>query len=387
MKLRRLLVTFAVLTMLALSLGLVAAQDATPEATVAPVPGSGLITGPADGEAQALTGAGATFPDPLYTAWFTDYAALTKVQINYQAIGSGGGIKGITDGTVDFGASDAPMSTQQLTDATKQCGGPVVHVAMTMGGVAVTYNIPELTSSNTALKFTPDTLSGVYLGTITTWNDPKLVADNPDLKDVAQPIAVIHRSDGSGTTNIFASYLKAVSPTWSTKVGAGTSVSWPTGIGQKGSAGVSGAIAGVPYSIGYVETGYAVQNQLPVAQIMNKNGTFAVPSTDSVSAAAAGVKLPPDLRIMIVNGAGDTTYPISGFTWILVCPVQKDAAKATALTRVLWWAIHDGQSYGPALNYAPLPEAAIKADEAQLLKIKVDGKPALPADLQAAITK
>jgi phosphate transport system substrate-binding protein len=342
------------------------------------------VTDALEGEAQALDGAGATFPQVLYTTWFSDYATLTGVQVNYQGIGSGGGIKAVTDKTVDFGASDAPMNDDQMAAAEATCGAPILHIPTALGGVVPTYNIPELTASGDVLKLTPDTLAGIFLGEITFWNDEKLVADNPALADLAQPIAVIHRSDGSGTSNIFTSYLAAVSETWKTNVGAGTSVKWPTGIGQKGNAGIAGALVGVPYSIGYVELAYAEQNGLPVTFLQNKAGQFVQASTETVTNAAAGVELPEDLRVMIVNGDGDATYPISGFTWILVCPNQTDAAKATALTRVLWWATHDGQAYEAALGYAPLPEDAVKADEAQILKITVNGQPALPADIAAA---
>ncbi|MEZ4671053.1 MAG: phosphate ABC transporter substrate-binding protein PstS [Anaerolineae bacterium] len=348
------------------------AQDATP------VPGSGMVTGAMEGEATSLTGAGATFPAVLYTTWFSDYAALTGVEINYQPIGSGGGIKGITDQTVDFGASDGAMTDEQLETAKATCGGNILHVATALGGIAVTYNIPELVDANVPLKFTPDTLAGIFLGDIVSWKDEKLVADNPQLAEIDQPISVVHRSDGSGTTNIFTSYLAAVNETWATNVGAANSVKWPTGIGQKGNAGIAGAIAGVPYALGYVELAYAEQNGLPVSEIQNKAGTFLAPGVESVSNAAAGVELPDDMRVKIVNGEGENTYPIAGFTWILVCENQTDAAKATALTRMLWWATHDGQSYNATLGYAPLPEAAIKADEAQIEKIMIDGKMALP---------
>jgi phosphate transport system substrate-binding protein len=379
MKIRQSLAVLAAASLVSLTVGFAFAQDATPEPT--PVPGSGMITGPMDGEATSLTGAGATFPQVLYTTWFSDYATLTGVQINYQGIGSGGGIKGITDQTVDFGASDGYMTDDQLDAAKATCGGSILHIATALGGVAITYNIPELAGSADVLKFSPDTLAGIFTGDIANWNDDKLVADNPGLKDLAQPIAVIHRSDGSGTTNIFTSYLSAVNDAWSTNVGAANSVKWPTGIGQKGSAGVSGAIAGVPYSIGYVELIYATQNNLPVAQVENKAGTYLAPTLDSVSAAAANVELPEDLRVKIVNGDGENTYPISGFTWLLVCENQTDAAKATALTRMLWWATHDGQAYNQTLGYSPLPDAAVKADEAQILKIMVNGAQALPAGI------
>ena len=233
-----------------------------------------MVTGPMDGEAQSLTGAGATFPQVLYTTWFSDYATLTGVEINYQGIGSGGGIRSITDQTVDFGASDGPMTDDQMTAAEATCGAPILHIATALGGVVPTYNIPEIRISGEPLKFTPETLSGIYLNEITNWSDEKLVADNPQLEGVDQPIAVIHRSDGSGTTNIFTSYLSSVSETWATNVGSGTSVDWPTGIGQKGNAGIAGAIAGVPYSIGYVELAYAQQNSLPIASIENAAGNY-----------------------------------------------------------------------------------------------------------------
>jgi phosphate transport system substrate-binding protein len=384
MNFQKTLVTLSAVAAMSLTFGLVTAQDATPEAT--PVPGSGLVTGPLSGEATSLTGAGATFPQVLYTTWFSDYARLTGVEINYQGIGSGGGIKGITDGTVDFGASDAPMTDDQIAAAQTQCGGDTIHIATALGGVVLTYNIPELAGSSTPIKLTGATLSGIYDGTITNWKDDKLVADNPELANVDQPIAVVHRSDSSGTSNIFTSYLAAVNADWKANVGAGTAVNWPTGIGQKGNAGIAGVIAGVPYAIGYVELAYAEQNSLPIAQLQNKAGQWVSASTETVSNAAAGVTLPEDMRIMIVNGDGDATYPITGFTWILACPVQKDAARATALTRALWWGVHDGQSYHAALGYAPLPEAAVKADEAQILKITVDGKPALPADIAVTVS-
>ncbi len=385
MNLQKSLVTLSAVAALSLTFSLVAAQDATPEVT--PVPGSGLVTGPLSGEATSLTGAGATFPQVLYSTWFSDYAKLTGVEVNYQAIGSGGGIKGITDGTVDFGASDGFLNDDQLKAAEANCGGPVLHIATALGGLVATYNVPEVAAAGATLKFTPETLSGIFLGEIINWKDAKLVADNPELANVDQPIAVVHRSDGSGTTNIWTNYLKAVNETWATNVGAGTSVNWPTGIGQKGNAGVSGAIAGVPYSIGYVELAFAEQNNLPIPAVKNKTGNFIIPNTETVSNAAAGVALPDDLRIVIVNGDGDNTYPITGFTWILACPVQKDAAKATALTRMLWWATHDGQAYEAQLGYSPLPEDAIAIDEKQILSITVDGKPALPADIAATVAK
>lgn len=367
----------AIILVFSLSFVFVSAQEETPE----PIPGIGMVTGPMEGEAQSLTGAGATFPQVLYTTWFSDYATLTGVEINYQGIGSGGGIRSITDQTVDFGASDGPMSDEQLAAAKETCGGDILHIATALGGVVPTYNIPELQASGTVLNFTPETLSAIFLGEITEWNDEKLVADNPALADIKQPIAVIHRSDGSGTTNIFTSYLSAVNETWANNVGAGTSVNWPTGIGQKGNAGIAGAIAGVPYSLGYVELAYAQQNDLPVAALQNQDGNFVQANEETVTNAAAGVEIPEDMRVMIVNGTGENTYPIAGFTWILVCENQTDPAKATALTRMLWWATHDGQSYHADLGYSPLPLPAIQADEHQILKIMVNGEQALPTEI------
>jgi phosphate transport system substrate-binding protein len=339
------------------------------------IPGSGKITGPMDGEAKALTGAGATFPAVLYSKWFSEYAKLTGVQINYQSIGSGGGIKSISDQTVDFGASDGPMTDDQLKAAK---GGAIFHIPAALGGVVPTYNIPEVTDT---LKFTPDTLAGIFLGDITQWNDDKLVADNPQLKDVNKFIVVVHRSDGSGTTNIWTSYLTAVNDKWAKQVGAANSVQWPVGLGGKGNEGVAGNVKQTQYSLGYVELAYAVQNGLPVGLVKNKAGKFVTATEQSVSLAAQGVTLPDDMRIKLVNSDNPDAYPITGFTWLLVYAKQTDAAKATALTRMLWWATHDGQAYNADLLYAPLPLDAIKKAEALITQITVNGKPALPAGI------
>ena len=363
------------------------------------IPGSGLITGPVDGEAKTLNGAGATFPKPLYDQWITAYNKLTGVQINYQAIGSGGGIQGITDESVDFGASDGPMTDDQLAQAK---GGPVLHVPMALGGDVPTYNIPELQGQD-VLKFTPETLALVFLGEagritgdnprdpLIKWNDPRLVADNPQLANIDKYIVVVHRSDSSGTTNIWTSYLSAVSTDWADLVGFGNAVDWPTGIGARGNAGVAGNVSQTPYSLGYVEQGYAVANNLPVAAVQNKSGNFVTASQETVSEAAAGVELPDDMRVKIVNADGENAYPISGFTWLLVYENQSDAAKALALTRYAWWATHDGQEFiatsdDPVVQgYAPLPEPAIKKAEALIMKINVDGKQVLPQDIADAV--
>ncbi len=351
-----------------------ATQAATQGAT-GDIPGAGKITGPIDGEAKQLNGAGATFPAVLYSKWFSEYAKLTGVQINYQAIGSGGGIKSISDQTVDFGASDGPMTDDQLKAAK---GGVLYHIPAAMGGVVPTYNIPEITE---LLKFTPDTLAGIFLGEITQWNDAKLVADNPQLKGVDKYIVVVHRSDGSGTTNIWTSYLTAVNDKWAKQVGAANSVQWPVGLGGKGNEGVAGNVKQTPYSLGYVELAYAVQNGLPVGLVKNKAGKFVTATEQSVSLAAQGVTLPDDMRVKLVNSDNPDAYPISGFTWLLIYAKQTDVAKATALTRMLWWATHDGQKFNADLHYAPLPLDAIKKAEALITKITVNDKPALPAGI------
>jgi phosphate transport system substrate-binding protein len=335
------------------------------------------ITGPFDGEAQALTGAGATFPAALYSKWFNDYFNLTQVKVNYQSIGSGGGIKSIQDMTADFGATDGPMTDEQLKVAK---GGPIFHVPMALGAVVPTFNLPEVQGK--MLKFTGETLPGIYLGTITKWNDPKLVADNPDLASISQDIVVLRRSDGSGTSYIWTDYLASVSPDWKSKVGVATSVNWPVGIGGKGNEGVAGEVKQNPYSIGYVELIYAVQNKLGVGFVKNLAGNFVEPKLETVTAAAAGAaaegKIPPDLRASIVNAPGPNAYPVSGFTWLLAYEQMKDLPKATALTRLMWWCMSDGQKATGELGYAPLPEAVVAQGQAMVKKITVDGKPAFP---------
>ncbi len=342
------------------------------------LPGSGMIKGGVAGETKNLTGAGATFPAVLYTKWFSEYVKVTGVQVNYQPIGSGGGIKSISDQTVDFGASDGPMTDEQLAAAK---GGKILHIPMALGSVCPTYNIPELATSAEGLRFTADTLSGIYLGEILKWNDPKLVADNPSLAPVDKYIVVVHRSDGSGTTNIWTSYLSAVSDNWAKQVGAANSVQWPVGLGGKGNEGVAGNVKQTPYSIGYVEEAYAVQNTLPLALVKNKSGKFILPTTKSTSLAAQGVMLPDDLRIKLVNSDNPDAYPVVGFTWILAYVQQTDAAKALALTRLLWWATHDAQSYNAGLEYAPLPLDAVKKAEVLMKSIMINGKRALPATI------
>jgi phosphate transport system substrate-binding protein len=361
-----------------------AATKPAAAATTAPATKPGLqadmitrITGPFDGEAQTLNGAGATFPAALYSKWFNDYFNLTKVKVNYQSIGSGGGIKTIQDMTADFGATDGPMTDEQLKAAK---GGPIFHVPMALGAVVPTYNIPEMQGK--LIKFTPETLPAIYLGTITKWNDPKLVADNPDLAAINKDIVVVRRSDGSGTTFIWVDYLASVSPEWKSKVGVATSVNWPVGIGGKGNEGVAGEVKQNPYSLGYVELIYAVQNKLGVGYVKNLAGNFAEPKIETVTAAAAGAaaegKIPPDLRASIVNAPGPNAYPISGFTWLLAYEQMKELPKAIALTRLMWWCMSDGQKATGELGYAPLPEAVVALGQGMVKKITVDGKPAFP---------
>ncbi len=348
-------------------------QAPLPAATSAPA-AAVSITGPFEGEAKSLNGAGATFPAVLYTKWFSDYQKLTGVKVNYQAIGSGGGIKSIQDRTVDFAGSDAPMTDEQLRAAK---GGELFHIPTALGAVVPTYNVPGVA---TTLKLTPETLAGIFLGTITKWNDAKLVADNPDLAKVDKEIVVVHRSDGSGTTSIWVDYLSTVSKEWEQKVGRGTSVNWPVGLGGKGNEGVAGEVKQNQYAIGYVELIYAMQNKLGVGLVKNRAGTFVEPSLDSVSAAAAGVAktIQPDLRASIVDARGENAYPISGFTYLLVYKNLDDRAKGIALTRLAWWATHDAQQLNKDLGYAPVPAEITAKSEAFIRQIAAGGQAVFP---------
>lgn len=304
--------------------------------------------------AQAETlvnGAGATFPYPLYAKWFSEYAKVNSaVKFNYQSIGSGGGIKQITARTVDFGASDKALSDAEL----KAAPGELLHIPTVMGAVVVTYNIPGVTKG---LRLTPETLTNIYLGKITKWNDPKLTKDNQKVALPNAPIVVVHRTDGSGTTSIFTNYLSKVSPEWQKAVGTGTSVRWPVGLGGKGNEGVAGQIKNTKYSIGYVELAYATENKLAFADLKNKAGQFVTPSIASTSAAAAGAakSMPKDYRVDLVNQPGKNAYPIAGFTWLLVYKNQADKVKGKALVDFLRWELAKGQKMAPALLYAPLP--------------------------------
>jgi phosphate transport system substrate-binding protein len=348
-----------------------AATAASPAAT----PGAPTlsITGPAPEETKSLNAAGATFPAPLYQKWFDEYAKLTQVQVNFQAIGSGGGVKGIQDQTIDFGASDAPMTDEQLKAAK---GGDIFHIPTALGAIVPTYNIPNV---KTKLKFTGEMLAGIYLGDISKWNDPKLVADNADLAQINQDIISVHRSDGSGTTFGFTDYLSNVSPDWKSKIGAATSVNWPVGLGGSGNPGVAGEVQQNPYSIGYVELIYAMGNKLDYGMVKNKDGQWIDASLDAVTAAASASLqvIPPDLRFSIVNASGATSYPISTATWLLVYKTQTDQPKALAMARLMWWATHDGQKFNNDLEYAVVPDGLTAKSEQFLRQINVGGKPVL----------
>jgi len=297
-----------------------------------------------------INGAGATFPYPIYSKWFDEYAKVDpSVRFNYQSIGSGGGQKQILAQTVDFGASDGPMSDANLAKAP----GKLLHIPTVAGADVVAYNL----SGNPALKFDADAIAGIFLGQIKKWNDPKITVLNPGVTLPDQEIVVVHRSDGSGTTYIWTDYLSKISPEWKTKVGTNTSVNWPTGIGGKGNEGVAGQIKQTPGALGYVELIYAVQNKMPYADVKNSAGDFVKPSPESVTAALATADIPDDFRFSMTNAPGKDAYPIAGATWLLVYQQQKDAAKGKKLVEFLKWAMTDGEKMAKDLQYAPLPDS------------------------------
>jgi len=325
------------------------------------------FTAAASAHAEILiNGAGATFPYPLYSKWFSEYAKIDRsVKFNYQSIGSGGGIKQITARTVDFGASDKSLSDQELAAAQ----GKLLHIPTVMGAVVVTYNLPGI---GKGVKLTPDVLAQIYQGKIVSWSDPKIKKDNAALNLPNKPIIVVHRSDGSGTTSIFTDYLCAVSPEWAKRVGKGASVKWPVGLGGKGNEGVAGQIKTTPYTIGYVELAYAFENRLPFAFVKNSAGAFVEPSIDSTSAAAAGASksMPADYRISLVNQPGKNAYPIVGFTWLLVYQDQKDKVKGRKLVEFLNWELKQGQKMAAKMLYAPLPANVAKMVQKTIGTIK-----------------
>jgi len=319
---------------------------------------------------KTLLGAGSSFINPLFSKMFSDYNAKTGIQVNYQSIGSGGGILQLTNKTVDFGASDGPLNDEQTT----KFGVPVLHIPQASGAVVVTYNLP---GDNNNLSLTPDVIADIFLGKIKTWNDPRITSINKGVNVPGLPILVAHRSDGSGTTNIFTNYLSKVSPEWKTKVGSAGAVNWPAGLGGKGNEGVAGLVKQTPGAIGYVELIYALQNKMDYAKIQNKKGKFILPSIASVT-AAGNVTLPADSKIFITDTDAPEGYPIAGFTWVLIYKEQnynsRSKDRATKLLKLLWWNIHEGQAFTQPLNYSPLSKEALKVSEKILKSATYDGK-------------
>jgi phosphate transport system substrate-binding protein len=315
--------------------------------------------------AQSINAAGATFPNPIYSRWFDEFKNKTGAQINYQSIGSGAGIQQLTAGTVDFGASDVPMTDEQIAGLKIKA----LHFPTVLGGVVMIYNLPGVSQE---LRFSPESLSGIYLGKIVKWNDSQLVKDNPGVKLPGDDIVVVHRSDGSGTTFVFTDYLAKVSPEWKSKVGAAPSPKWPTGSGQKGSDGVSGMVKQTPGSIGYVELIYATNNKMAYGSLKNSSGVFLKANAETVTAAAAGAAkaMPADFRVSITNAPGKNAYPISTFTWLLIPSHIQDAAKEKAITGFLSWMLADGQKECASLGYAPLPKEIVTKELKQIALVK-----------------
>jgi len=320
--------------------------------------------------ATLLTGAGATFPYPMYSKWFDDYRKMhPDIQINYQSIGSGGGIRQVTEGTVDFGATDGPMNDQQLQEFKQKRGSDVLHFPTVLGAVVPTYNLPGITAE---LNFTPEALAGIFLGKIKKWSDPEISKANPGVKFPDADILVVHRSDGSGTTFVWVDFLSKVSDEWKTKVGKGTSVNWPVGLGGKGNEGVSGQVKNAANSIGYVELIYAVQNKMAYGKVRNSSGAFVKADLTTVTnaAAAASKDMPDDFRVSITNPPGKDAYPISSFTWLLVPDKIQDPAKRKVITDFLHWMLGDGQKLTQALDYAPLPKPVVDKEAKAISKVQ-----------------
>lgn len=325
-----------------------------------------------------MNGAGATFPYPIYSKWFDEYTKVDpSVRFNYQSIGSGGGIEQTRQRTVDFGASDAPLSDQQLSEM----GRPILLIPTVAGSIAISYNVPGVGGG---LRLTPENIADIYLGTLTKWNDPRLKANNPTLNLPDSAIVVVHRSDGSGTTFHFTSFLSLVSPEWAKKVGHNTSVSWPAGIGGKGNEGVAGVVKQTPGAVGYVELAYVIQNKLTYAEVKNRDGQWVAPSLPATTAAAAGgaaqMAKTHDVRVSISYAPGQNTYPIAGFTYLLIPKDQDNAEKGKALVKFLWWAIHDGERFAPDLLYASLPPDVVKINEGLIKSITYQGRPLLASE-------
>jgi phosphate transport system substrate-binding protein len=320
--------------------------------------------------ALLINGAGASFPNAIYSKWFDEYhKKFSNIQINYQSVGSGAGIKQVTEGTVDFGASDGPMNDDQIKAYTDKHGSAILHFPTVLGAVVPIYNVPGV---NSALNFTPEALAGVFLGRITKWNDPAIASANKGVNLPANDIVVVHRSDGSGTTYIWTDYLSKISPDWNTKPGKGASISWPVGLGGKGSEGVTGLIKQTPNSFGYVELTYAVQNKIGYGSVKNASGAFVKADFNSVSAAAesAAKTMPDDFRVSITNADGKGAYPISSFTWFLIPAKFSDTAKRDALKGMLKWALTDGQGYAEPLSFAKLPKDVVAKELKAIDKIQ-----------------
>jgi phosphate transport system substrate-binding protein len=331
----------------------------------AETPNADTAKSTASGATITINGAGATFPYPIYSKWFDQYHTThPNIQINYQSIGSGGGIKQLSAQTVFFGATDGPMNDEQL----KNAPGPVLHFPAVLGGVVPIYNIPGVRSQ---LHFSGATLADIYLGKITKWNDARIAKENPGVTLPATEIAVVHRSDGSGTTYIWCDFLSKVSPDYKSKVGVNTSVAWPAGVGAKGNEGVSGLVQQTPGAIGYVELIFALQNKIPFAAVQNKAGAFVTATLDSVTAAAASAAMPDDFRVSITNADGKDAYPIASFTWMLLYQNPQDKERAKIMVDFLKWALTDGQKEAQALHYAPLPQAVVDKELQALAKIQI----------------
>jgi phosphate transport system substrate-binding protein len=328
------------------------------------------LGGTAAWTATQITGAGASFPNPMYSKWFDSYHKMhPEVEINYQSIGSGGGIKQVIDGTVDFGASDGPMNDEQLKQFQDKRHTNILHFPTVLGAVVPVYNIPGVPEK---LNFTPEALAGIFLGKIKKWNDPELVKANPKSKLPANDIVVVHRAEASGTTYIWVDFLSKVSPEWKSKVGTAAQVNWPVGLGGKGNEGVAGQVQQTPNALGYVELIYAVQNKMPYGSVKNATGAFVTADLASVTAAAAGAakEIPDDFRVSITNAPGKAAYPISSFTWLLIPAKIDDAAKKKTLTDFLHWMLTDGQKMTEALTYAPLPKPVVAKEMKAISKIQ-----------------
>jgi phosphate transport system substrate-binding protein len=322
---------------------------------------------PAAAQNLQINGAGATFPNPIYSKWFSEYNKLhPTIQINYQPIGSGGGIRQLTNQTVFFGATDGPMTSDQIQAA----GARILHLPTVLGGVVPVYNVPDISGE---LRFSGPLLADIFLGKVTKWNDPAIARENPGVTLPGGDITVVHRSDGSGTSYIWVDYLSKVSPEWKQKVGVATSVNWPVGVGGKGNEGVAGLVKQTPNSIGYVELIYAVQNKMAYGSVKNADGQYVKATLDSVTSAAAATegKMPADFRVSITNAPGTNAYPIASFTWLLFYESPKDKGRAKAMVDFMKWALADGQKYAAELGYAPLPASVVKLEMGALSRIKI----------------